>query len=923
VILMNLAERHNELAMLDRLLLTCAQGTSNIAWISGSVASGKTALLEAFAERLTGTGSVVLRATTSHAEQTLSLGVLGQLFRSADVPPDIAEQVAELLGGSTLTALAHEPDPASLTNLTASIFERLGQLLIELTKRGPVVLLVDDVQYVDVLSLQCLLYFVRRTRTTGVLIVFTECTQHLPVDPVLHAEMLRQPNCHRVRLSLLSREGVAALLADHADQATTRRLSDACHAVTGGNPLLVHALIEDSRAGRNGTAAALVHGSAFSQAILTCLYRSGQRMVVLAKALAVLDAPASAALVGEIIGQSAETVPGAIDSLRAAGLLGADGFRHPSARNAVLQGMTPDEYATLHRRAANALHEHGAAASTLARHVVAAEISAPWVAPVLREAAEQALADGRTQAAVTYLRRTLKEQLDGHHHAAAEAALARAEWRVNPALTTQHLPALSTALRAGHLHPEQAKELALYQLWSGRTGDFTEALTALARAGRCDGDSRGQALDAEEIRLWLCGVFPELAEGIRADRTVKRPTAAIMPVGLKGASVLAATLTGTADESTLVAATQILRSSRLDTRTLVPLLAALIALLCADELEQATTWSEALLAEAVERAVPTWQALLSAVCAAISLRRGALPAAEAHAMTALNLLGPQGWGVAVGVPLAYLLLARTAAGKQEEAAATLHVPVPTEMFQTPAGLLYVHARGRYYLATGHVHAALEDFQSCGELMIKWGQDTPTVIPWRADAVKACLLLRRTGQAQELASQQMAMACGGPDRTRGVALRALAMTSPLRRRPALLSEAADLLRESGDQLELACTYIDLSHVYEALGEYDRAAASGRTAHDLAARCGASQLCGNLRYVSETDMERDTGPDASNIAKLSKAERRVAMLAAHGYTNGQISNKLHVTVSTVEQHLTRVYRKLRVNRRSELPQNLQAQ
>jgi DNA-binding CsgD family transcriptional regulator/tetratricopeptide (TPR) repeat protein len=895
---MNLAERHNELAMLDRLLTNCEQGTSNIAWISGSVASGKTALLEAFAARLTGRGAVVLRATASHAERTLGLGVLGQLFRSADVPTDIAEQVADLL----VTALAHEPDPASLTNLTASIFERLGQLLLELTRRGPVVLLVDDVQYVDVLSLQCLLYFVRRARTTGVLIVFTECTQHLPVNPVLHAEMLRQPNCHRVRLSLLSREGVAALMAEHFDQATTRRLSDACHAVTAGNPLLVHALIEDSRLGTS-----LVHGSAFSQAVLTCLYRSGPRTVALAKVLAVLGEPASPALVGEIIGQSAETVPGAIESMRAAGLLGADGFRHPSARNAVLEGMTPDEYAGLHRLAGNALHEHGATASALAPHVVAAEISAPWVAPVLYEAAEQALASGRTESAITYLRRTLKEQLDRPHRAAVESALARAEWRINPALTTQHLPALSAALRAGLLHAGQVKELVLFQLWSGRTDEVTDAL-----AVGCDGWG---ALDAEEIRLWLCGVCPELAEGIAVDRAVERATAAIMPVGLKGASVLAATLAGTADSSTLVAATQILRGSRLSDPTLVPLLAALVALLCADELEQAQSWCDSLLAEAVERGVPTWQALLSAVRSGISLRQGALAAAETAAVTALELLGPQGWGAAVGVPLACLVLARTAAGKHEQAAAMLRVPVPSEMFQTPAGLLYVHARGRHQLAAGHVHAALEDFQSCGELMIKWGQDSLSFIPWRADAVRACLSLGRVGQAEELAAQQMSLAGGRSGRARGVALRTLAMTSPLRKRPALLSEAADLLRSAGASLELAHTYVDLSHAYEALGEYDRAAASGRVARGLAGRCGARNLCGSLPDVGVSP--------APDVAKLSNAERRVAVLAAHGYTNGQISGKLHVTVSTVEQHLTRVYRKLRVNSRSELPQNLQLQ
>ncbi|MEK8169502.1 helix-turn-helix transcriptional regulator [Streptomyces sp. M19] len=38
---------------------------------------------------------------------------------------------------------------------------------------------------------------------------------------------------------------------------------------------------------------------------------------------------------------------------------------------------------------------------------------------------------------------------------------------------------------------------------------------------------------------------------------------------------------------------------------------------------------------------------------------------------------------------------------------------------------------------------------------------------------------------------------------------------------------------------------------------------------------------------------------------------------GYTNREISTRIHVTISTVEQHLTRVYRKLNVASRAELP------
>ncbi len=51
-------------------------------------------------------------------------------------------------------------------------------------------------------------------------------------------------------------------------------------------------------------------------------------------------------------------------------------------------------------------------------------------------------------------------------------------------------------------------------------------------------------------------------------------------------------------------------------------------------------------------------------------------------------------------------------------------------------------------------------------------------------------------------------------------------------------------------------------------------------------------------------------------LSEAELRVAELAAAGETNREISGKLFITVSTVEQHLTRVYRKLRLSGRADL-------
>lgn len=45
--------------------------------------------------------------------------------------------------------------------------------------------------------------------------------------------------------------------------------------------------------------------------------------------------------------------------------------------------------------------------------------------------------------------------------------------------------------------------------------------------------------------------------------------------------------------------------------------------------------------------------------------------------------------------------------------------------------------------------------------------------------------------------------------------------------------------------------------------------------------------------------------------------MAALASMGYSNREIGDRLHITISTVEQHLTRVYRKLNVNSREDLP------
>ncbi|HEY2935498.1 MAG TPA: helix-turn-helix transcriptional regulator [Gaiellaceae bacterium] len=60
-----------------------------------------------------------------------------------------------------------------------------------------------------------------------------------------------------------------------------------------------------------------------------------------------------------------------------------------------------------------------------------------------------------------------------------------------------------------------------------------------------------------------------------------------------------------------------------------------------------------------------------------------------------------------------------------------------------------------------------------------------------------------------------------------------------------------------------------------------------------------------------------PEEPPTRGLTLTEERVAALAADGRTNAEIAGEVGLTRSAVAWHLWRVYRKLGVNARSELP------
>jgi DNA-binding CsgD family transcriptional regulator len=733
-------------------------------------------------------------------------------------------------------------------------------------------------------------------------------------------ELSRLPHLHRLHVGPLSREGVRALVRLRLG-APDERLADGFFAASGGNPGLLRALIDDHRA------AGRVRRQGYGAAVLGQLRRWGEAAEQLAAALALLGSDASPGVLAEFTGQPQDAVEELLESLSGGGLLDGGAFRHPIAPQAVLDGMTVSQRAERHRAAAGALRRAGASAEAVARHLVAAGGGGaePWTLDVLREAADRAQSRGDDAVATNCLTLAVEACTTESERTAVRFQLLQSQWCADsPALTGHLAPAVEGA-RAGHLEPAAGTALVRQLLWLGRPEDATQVLARLdAGAGARPG--MAPATTVEHLNQWLSWSYPGLGDRRRSSRVAAAPTP--LPESdawLTRSAFLADSSTRARTADAVERATQVLAELPLSPRcpwaeeagTL-----ALHVLLAEGRTDEVRRWCEELRETLSPGSPVRSRALALAFHAEAALRLGDLAQAVELAREALDVLSPASWGVAVGQPLSVLLLAAVRLGWFDVAATCLRA-VPEAIFDSRWGLAYLYARGHYYLATGHHRAALADFLACGDLLRTWGADVPSAVPWRTGAAEACLRLGNQGQVKRLLYEQLGRPESGDGRNRALALYVLAIAGPAGRRAQLLSEALALFETAGDRYEQARVLTALSLAHHELGARRRARMLFRRARHMAVLCDAEPLRRALLAVpEELRGGADAEPDSARAAAaLTESEFRVAVLAVRGYTNREIAHRLFVTASTVEQHLTRVYRKFGVKGRKELPTDLE--
>ena len=229
------------------------------------------------------------------------------------------------------------------------------------------------------------------------------------------------------------------------------------------------------------------------------------------------------------------------------------------------------------------------------------------------------------------------------------------------------------------------------------------------------------------------------------------------------------------------------------------------------------------------------------------------------------------------------------------------------------GIMTTAVLGRLELELGNLEAAGGYLRELPERFLNGGVGDPTAPLW-ADAIETLIGLGELEQARaylepyEVNAQRLGsrLAKAGQARCHGLLLAAEGdLTAGIAVFESSLVDAASY------PLERARTLLCLGTVRRQAQQKRAAREALEQAlaifEELGARLWAEKARAELRRISGRAPASD---------ELTETERRVAELAARARSNKQIAAELYMGVSTVEMHLSRVYRKLGIRSRTGL-------
>ena len=907
-------EREAAIAAIDATLDEARAGRGGVLFLVAEAGLGKTTMLDR-ARQMAAPAFVVGAGQGDATEVALPFGIFSQAL------DDLGSQGAI------------EPEGTPTIVGTDARSARFYGVLRFLQRRSvePVLLLLDDLHWADPDSLGLLSFLGRRIGPLPVALIGT--LRPGPPNALNLAQRLATSGDARIeRLNLLSAEASGALLAERVGGSLPPEQVSRAFSLTSGNPLLLeHAAIQMARGKDVPPSTPGVENSEAD--LLLSRFAGGGSERRYADAAAILGTTFRPALAAELAGLSGPEAEGALESLFASGVVrarnGVAEFAHPLLRQTLYERVPAPVRSGKHAIAFRALLARGVDPAEAAEHAMRADLAGdPEAIAVLERAGRQARDAGalatarqRLEAAVALagsragvdVLLTLAGVLLASGDAQATLAICRRLLAMDELAEDERMAARRLLGRARFIGGDPDGALREFQqaVNASPPSDPGEAVTTLleavyvswptvgpARATPLAARAKALARDASEdvrIRAETAWAFSAFVggdpQGIEVIEKAARQAEAdpVSDIGNFAWTWGAIGLQGNVakwmeryDEAERAFKAGMVTAEQLN----LPVAIASLAVMHADTCARTGRFQEGLslldrasaLADlAPERAF--WAAIAHSY---ILIEMGRLDEARSWTETARSLANPiAGW---------------------------------------PGSLWLWHVDAQLALADRRREDACALFEKIEALADQTGILEPCVVPWMGDAMGAYAVSHRESDAARIVERLQGSLGHLPCRSPRVVLALARATAAdmIGDRPgveAAYEEARALSRAVPSPPLQARVLLRYGVYLRRRGERVAARKPFAQALELADSVGAeliaTRAAEELGAVGGRQRRRRENPDA-----LTGAEARVASLAYEGMSDREISQRLTVSVHTVETHLQHVYRKLGIKSRRDL-------
>lgn len=899
--------RADELADLDALCDADPAAGAAAVILVGEAGIGKSTLWRHGIDTAHARGLRLLVARAVESEGDLAFVSLGDLLEP--VADELLATLPRPQAHALAVALLRESGSEDAVDRLAVQRAFTGGLRL-LAATGPVVVALDDIQWMDGPTTAALAFAVRRLQDVPVRILATLRRPH--PDPLDLYDALGD-RLRQIEVGPLALADLHAVIEDRLSvsvpPATMRRI----HETTHGNPFYAVEIARtlptvDGRvaAGRLNIPASLV------ELVEDRLRSLSPRALAVVAAAGALAEPTT----GELRGLGGDAEDGLSEAEDAGILIREDGairFAHPLLASASMAVLSPSARLALHQRlariAASDLERalHGALGTTEPSEQVAAEAEA-----AASVAAERGAPHTAGELATHAARLTRPDDVDARQR----RQLAGASHFVTAGELSRGRPLLEELEQALPPGPRRAE---VKMLLADTDSDLDRARERCeAACAEAQGDPAGLA-EAHRLTSEFTMLHGRIAEALdrarRATAIARTVNDPVLLVRCLGTQSHYETYRGEITPGLLEDAVALEAATPRAGNHYSPAQIMGLRLMYADRLDEGRELLDLILARTEANGDDLERANLLQHLAQLEIRAGRW--ARARAIAAESAAHERQLGVQSDSTRFLEALVAAHVGHEQDcrAAATCALDMSDTQMHPLWRLMTRWAMGLLELSLANADAAARHLAPLPELLHGWGYRNPGVRPILPDCIEALVGVGRPDEAEPWAAalEDAGLRLGNH----------WALATGLRGRGQIaaargdLDGALELFARADTAHERSSTPFEHARTRMWAGIVQRRARHWKAAREtLGAALDGFETLGAGLWAERTVSELARIQGRRSASGLSATERRVAELVAAGRSNREAAAALTVSVRAIEANLSRIYAKLGIRSRTEL-------